>query len=135
MSTPSPRSVRGDDARRDASPVRNDAPAPGRGDAPAMGRNDGSAAGRARVVSTESDVRAVAAAAARAERIAFDVEASGMFAYRARPCTVQLAWDGGERIAVVDVLAAPLAPLARLLGPDGPVKIVHDVAFDARLLA
>ena len=58
-----------------------------------------------------------------------------MFAYRARPCTVQLAWDEGGQVAVVDTLATSIAPLGELLGPDGPVKIVHDVAFDARLLA
>src|SRR5262249_54040806 len=34
-----------------------------------------------------------------------------------------------------DALTAPLAPLAAVLGDEGPVKVVHDVAFDARLLA
>jgi ribonuclease D len=72
--------------------------------------------------------------AAHGDRLAVDIEASGMFAYRARPCTVQLGWNGGLQIAVVDVLAAPIAALAPVLGDDGPVKIVHDVAFDARLL-
>jgi ribonuclease D len=32
-------------------------------------------------------------------------------------------------------LATPLAPLSAVLGERGPVKIVHDVAFDARMLA
>jgi ribonuclease D len=32
-------------------------------------------------------------------------------------------------------LTTPVAGLGRLLGVDGPTKIVHDVAFDARLLA
>jgi ribonuclease D len=68
-------------------------------------------------------------------RLALDIEASGMFAYHARPCTVQLGWGGGREIAIVDVLTAPIASLAPVLGVDGLVKIVHDVAFDARLLA
>jgi ribonuclease D len=75
----------------------------------------------------------VADAAASARRVALDVEASGMHAYRARPCVLQLAWNGA--VAIVDALAVAPAALARLLGADGPVKIVHDVAFDARILA
>jgi ribonuclease D len=88
-----------------------------------------------RIVARDDELRDVVTAAARATRVAVDVEASGMFAYRARPCTVQLAWDEGGQVAVVDTLATSIAPLEDLLGPDGPVKIVHDVAFDARLLA
>lgn len=88
-----------------------------------------------RIVARDDEVRDVVTAAAKAARVAIDVEASGMFAYRARPCTVQLAWDDGGQVAVVDTLATSIAPLGELLGPDGPVKIVHDVAFDARLLA
>ncbi len=89
----------------------------------------------ARIVAREDELRDVVRAAARAPRVAVDVEASGMFSYRARPCTVQLCWGGGEHAVVVDALATPIAPLAELLGDAGPVKIVHDVAFDARLLA
>ena len=74
------------------------------------------------------------ATARRAERVAVDVEASGMFAYRARPCTVQLSWDEGAEVVVVDSLATSMHLLGELLGPGGPVKIVHDLAFDARLL-
>ena len=59
--------------------------------------------------------------AAHGDRLAVDIEASGMFAYRARPCTVQLGWNGGQQIVVVDVLAAPIAALAPALGDDGPV--------------
>ncbi|HEY1695487.1 MAG TPA: ribonuclease D [Polyangiaceae bacterium] len=88
--------------------------------------------------------------ARHAERLAVDLEASGMFTYRAHICTVQLAWrgiaatigsppagaaDADTTIVVVDALALPVAGLAPLLGAEGPVKIVHDVAFDARLLA
>ncbi len=88
-----------------------------------------------RVVATDEDLRDVVATALGAERVAVDVEASGMFAYRARPCTVQLAWDDGAHVVVVDTLATTLGLLGELLGPGGPIKIVHDLAFDARLLA
>jgi ribonuclease D len=90
---------------------------------------------RVKVVDREDGLRDLAAEASRAERLAVDLEASGMFTYRARICTVQLAWQGGERVAVVDTLEVPPGAMARMLGVDGPVKIVHDVAFDARLLA
>ena len=87
------------------------------------------------VVADERALSHVLLVATGASRIAVDVEASGMFAYRARPCTVQLAWGEPLRIVIVDTLATSIAPLAPLLGPGGPVKIVHDVGFDARLLA
>jgi ribonuclease D len=86
------------------------------------------------VVVREDELREIVVAASSASRLAVDLEASGMFAYRARICAVQLAWDGG-RVVVVDSLAVALRGLASLLGAGGPVKIVHDVAFDARLLA
>jgi ribonuclease D len=86
------------------------------------------------VVSDERALSSVIEDAAGASRLAVDVEASGMFAYRAQACTVQLAWGHPVRVAVVDALATSIAPLAPLLGPKGPVKIVHDVGFDARLL-
>jgi ribonuclease D len=78
-------------------------------------------------------LRACALDAGAASRVAVDLEASGMYSYRARLCTIQLAWD--PEVVVVDALTAPVAGLAVLLGRDGPVKIVHDVAFDARVLA
>ncbi len=70
---------------------------------------------------------------ASAARIGLDIESDGMFAYRAQICTVQIAAAG--TIAIVDTLATSLEPLAAVLGAGGPVKIVHDVAFDARMLA
>jgi ribonuclease D len=88
-----------------------------------------------RVVESDDGVLAVAADAARAPLVALDVEASGMHAYRARVCTIQLAWDDARLVVVVDALAASIAPLSDLLGASGPTKIVHDVAFDARLFA
>jgi ribonuclease D len=83
------------------------------------------------------DLGAVAARAAGAGRLAVDVEANGLHAYRAALCTLQLAWEeGGEvAVAVVDTIAVPVTPLAPLLGPGGPVKVLHDLTFDARLLA
>jgi ribonuclease D len=87
------------------------------------------------LVDEEEHLRRIAATASSARRLGLDVEASGMHAYRARPCAVQLAWDAGRSVAVVDPLASPLAPLVGILGAGGPVKIVHDVAFDARILA
>jgi ribonuclease D len=86
------------------------------------------------VVADERALSQVIESAAAASRLAVDIEASGMFAYHARPCTVQLAWGEPAQVAVVDTLATPIAPLGALLGPRGPVKIVHDVGFDARLL-
>src|SRR5262245_26100257 len=56
-----------------------------------------------------------------------------MFRYRATLCTLQLATD--DEIVVVDAIATPLASLAKVLASEGPQKIVHDVAFDARILA
>jgi ribonuclease D len=87
------------------------------------------------VVDREADLEDLVGEALHAERLAVDLEASGMFTYRARICTVQLAWRGGARIEIVDALAVPVARMAGLLETSGPTKIVHDVAFDARLLA
>jgi ribonuclease D len=86
-----------------------------------------------RIATTEAELKAVVAEASGAERLGVDLEASGMFTYRARLCTVQLAW--GQHVVVVDALSAPAGLLASILGEGGPVKIVHDVAFDARVLA
>jgi ribonuclease D len=61
-----------------------------------------------------------------------------MYRYRARLCVLQLATrdpSGVVDVVVVDALAVgDLTPLAPLLGSGGPVKIVHDAAFDARML-
>ncbi len=86
-----------------------------------------------RVAADPGTLASIVSEAGTASRLAVDLEASGMFTYRARLCTVQLAW--GARVAVVDTLAVDPRLLADLLGPRGPIKIVHDVAFDARVLA
>ncbi len=74
-----------------------------------------------------------------ADRLAIDCESNGMHAWRGRLCVMQLAValpDGPARdVVLVDTLAVrDLTPLATLLGPSGPEKILHDAGFDARLL-
>jgi ribonuclease D len=88
---------------------------------------------RVTVATRADDVARFAAKLAGAPKVAFDLESNGLFVYKAAICTVQLAADG--EVLVVDALAAPLEPLRELLGEDGPTKVVHDVAFDARMLA
>ncbi len=86
-----------------------------------------------RLIDARDELLGLARALAAEPRLAIDVESDGMFAYRARVCTVQLA--AGDDVAIVDAMATPIDPLAHLLGVSGPIKIVHDVAFDARILA
>ena len=85
---------------------------------------------------TEADVERIVERCHRAPRLAVDVEANGLFVYRARLCTVQLAWEEGDGIAVavIDTIATSVRPLAPIFGPEGPVKVLHDLTFDARLL-
>ncbi|WP_437842363.1 HRDC domain-containing protein [Sorangium sp. So ce1153] len=89
------------------------------------------------LVERDDDLARLIERAARADALAVDVEANGLFAYRARLCTVQLAFREGDGIAVgiVDALRVPVAPLAPLLGAAGPPKVLHDLTFDARMLA
>ncbi len=89
--------------------------------------------GEARLLATQADVRAAAERLGRAPRIAFDLESNGLFAYRAVVCAVQLASD--DEIAVVDTLATPVTGIGELLASPATGKIVHDVSFDARVLA
>jgi ribonuclease D len=85
---------------------------------------------------TPAEVEQIVERCRRAPRLAVDVEANGLFVYRARLCTVQLAWEegGGIAVAVIDTIATSVRPLAPIFGPDGPVKVLHDLTFDARLL-
>lgn len=72
---------------------------------------------------------------AAAPRVALDIEGDGFYRYHARLCTMQLA-AASPPVAIVDTLAiTDLEPLRALLGPSGPVKVVHDASFDARMLA
>ncbi len=75
--------------------------------------------------------------ARRADRVALDIESNGLFAYRPRICTLQLAWDRGDgemRVRVIDALALEPGQLEPLLSSATPIKVLHDLAFDARLL-
>ncbi len=81
----------------------------------------------------DADVADAASRLAVHDRIAFDLESNGLFAYRASVCVIQLA--GGTEVTIVDGLTAKLDALKELLGERGPIKVVHDVAFDARMLA
>jgi ribonuclease D len=68
------------------------------------------------------------------EEIAVDFESNGYFRYRPRVCTSQIA--AGGAIHLVDTLAPGVfEAFAPILSRDAPIKIVHDAAFDARLLA
>jgi ribonuclease D len=87
-----------------------------------------------RILTTDREVEALATELAALPEFGLDLESDGLFAYRAKVCTVQVALSR-ERVAVVDARAVSIAPLAGVLGKGGPVKIVHDVGFDARLLA
>jgi ribonuclease D len=102
-----------------------------------VGGNTMSRADSAELHQSARDVDELAKRLEQANAIALDVEGNGLFAYRTRLCTMQVAWMEGShvRVAIVDTLSAPIAPLARALGPEGPLKILHDLAFDARLLA
>lgn len=93
------------------------------------------------VVADAQGIADVARRLASIEVLPLDVESNGLHAYRAVLCTVQLALveDGAVReVFVIDAITAgdeALAPLRALFGDDGPQKIVHDLAFDARILA
>ncbi len=79
------------------------------------------------------DVAEAAGRLAGVGRVAFDLESNGLFAYKATICVIQLAAAG--EVTIIDGLTAKLDALAALLGEHGPIKVVHDVAFDARMLA
>lgn len=85
------------------------------------------------VIDNLRDLEALAGRLRGASRIALDLEGDGLFRYRVRLCTMQLRVD--EETVIVDTLAAwDPALMAPVLGPDGPLKVIHDAAFDARLL-
>lgn len=91
------------------------------------------------LLTTRDELLAALPRFAAAPRLALDCESNGMHAWRARLCLLQLAVADGDvssdGVALVDTLAlGDLSPLAELLGPDGPEKILHDSGFDARLL-
>lgn len=89
------------------------------------------------LVDTPAALAEVVARASRAPALALDIEGNGLHAYRSRLCTVQLAWteDGAAHACAIDAILLDPRPLAPLMGPDGPPKILHDLTFDARMLA
>lgn len=98
-----------------------------------MSLGDAAPAAAALPITDLTQARALMQRMQGASQLALDTEGDGMFRYRTRLCTVQLAADG--EIAVLDTLALPAAPLlCELLGENGPEKIIHDAAFDARVL-
>jgi ribonuclease D len=94
-------------------------------------------AGSPAVITNETELSRVVREASSAPMVALDVEGNGLFAYRARLCAAQLAWEreGSTQIAIIDTLAVDPKPLADLLGARGPVKVLHDFTFDLKLLA
>lgn len=87
------------------------------------------------LIESADDLRAMLKSAQATDRVGIDLEGDGLFRYRTRMCTMQLSF--GDTLAVVDTLAIdplPTEELSALLGEGGPLKILHDVSFDARLL-
>jgi ribonuclease D len=85
------------------------------------------------LVTREAELRRAATRLGERGRVAIDIESNGLFAYRAKLCVVQLAAKG--EVFVADPLAVPMDGLRALLASDDVAKVVHDVAFDARILA
>lgn len=85
------------------------------------------------LVTNEADLHAAVERLGRARRVALDIESNGLFKFKATLCVMQIA--SADEVVIVDTIATPLGSLATLLGPHGPEKIVHDVSFDARILA
>jgi ribonuclease D len=88
---------------------------------------------KAVLITREDELTRAARRLAESPRVAFDLESNGMHAYRATACIIQLECEG--EIYIVDSMATSLAPLGELLASPATEKIVHDVAFDARILA
>jgi ribonuclease D len=89
------------------------------------------------LITSDAELAALTSRLARTERLAVDVEANGLFAYRPKLCVLQLAWQEQDRLelAIIDPLLVPVTPLATVLGRLGPTKILHDLTFDVRMLA
>jgi len=85
------------------------------------------------LITREDELARVAERLASKPRVAFDLESNGMHAYRATACIIQLACDG--EVIIIDAHATSLLPIGDLLSSSTTEKIVHDVAFDARILA
>jgi ribonuclease D len=85
------------------------------------------------LIDTPAGLTQLAVQLSAAERIALDVEGDGLYRYRTRLCTVQVATP--DVLAIVDTLElGDLSALATVFSAEGPQKLLHDAAFDARLL-
>ena len=74
-----------------------------------------------------------------APRLGLDTEGNGMHSYRTSLCLIQLCvaheTEPAETVYLVDPLTLPtLEPLREILGPNGPEVVIHDLAFDVRML-
>lgn len=89
------------------------------------------------LVTVPKALGAVASRCREVDRLALDVEANGLHAFRPQLCVVQVAWREGAHIvaAIIDALSLDLSPLSPVLGAGGPVKLLHDLTFDVRMLA
>lgn len=90
------------------------------------------------LIDSPSQLAPVLHEARACQRVAVDIESNGLHAYRQRLCTTQLAWTGASgqpRLAIVDTLAIDPAHLSPLFGDRSITKILHDLSFDARMLA
>jgi ribonuclease D len=85
------------------------------------------------LVSNEDTLRTVARRLEEEAVVALDIESNGMHAYKATLCVLQLAAKGS--VVIVDPLATKLDALGPLLASEKTTKLVHDVSFDARILA
>lgn len=86
------------------------------------------------MIDTPDGLQALAESLLHVERIGLDVEGDGLYRYRSRLCTIQVA--AGDTIAVIDSLAIEdLSALVPVLDEAGPKKILHDVSFDRKMLA
>ncbi len=87
------------------------------------------------IVDDPSSLAALGERLAGARRVALDLEADGMHAFRPKARVAQLAWEEGRavEVAVVDLMAVEPAGFASLFASGTP-KILHDLGFDCQLL-
>lgn len=86
------------------------------------------------LIEDPDDLRAAARDLASAGSIAIDCESDGVHHWKSRLCVLQCALPDGE-VFIFDALALPLRDaLGEVLGEAGPVKVLHDLYFDAWLL-
>ncbi len=74
---------------------------------------------------------------AQSHRVALDIESNGMYVYEPQVCMVQAAWEdhaGTVQVALFDTLALSVTLLAPVTSAASCIKVIHDLAFDARML-